>query len=634
MIEQYLGIEQSKRALPSCIYETPVWQYLLYKTRQDLVDQVTADPAVPSLPFTANAVTIDGIEYTMRDLAGTRANPQSWTQAGELLYVHYASGFPAWLFYSHTYGALVGFSSGKTRFFNGRKYSAGLDIALKYTIAADNLEYSKLKLIGETYTVPTRGEFDTLTDILGNNIETSYSLDGVTRIPLNSMFIAAAHITLASLSLRAGDKREKLNTPIAAGVFTEAEYPQMKGSYYGKHKQEVFGYCRGVPAVCLDQRGVYVSGSTPKTARTFRAASVITSVAKIEVKMTQPKEGQNSGGDVWVDQTGSQALAGNGTFTLPAAKCLPLLPNGEPDYGNEPYEVRVTGTFRTNGTHWAILQDLLSTAIGNTWQQQCDTAEMQTELTGTGTVGIFIDKETKIFDVIETLQSSGIYGWQLHDYRGRLTVRRDDNARPALPAKKIRGIDILNINEVEVALGMDDYATTVEVAYQRNYSEKSNNVLQDNSNRPVLFPLYRNDKTYTAKSYLESQADARQRANYLLGHFSLPRLTVTNIRLSGSQWLDLRIYDIISVYLERELRRETLPTMLMVLSNELRRQDAAVYGAAQTVEYVLDHTPAEYRRFGGNIYIKIMRIEHDIARLTTTIDGLHIGNIPVPGGAG
>jgi hypothetical protein len=454
------------------------------------------------------------------------------------------------------------------------------------------------------------------------------------------MFIGEAEITLAAVSLKASDKREKLNVPIAAEVFTREEYPKMKETYSGKTKQEVFGYCRGVPAVCVDQLDVYTdeAGEIPKEYRTYRAASAITVITLIEVKMTQPNPDnpqQNKDGDVWVTvpvtSPNIQKIDyAKGEIEIKAIQCMPLLDNGKPDYGNEPYEVRLTGTFRTNGTHWAILSYLLETAMGNTWREQCDAAEMQAELSGTGTAGLFINKETKIFDIIQTLQSSGVYGWQLHDYRGKLTVRKDDNGRSAI-AKKIRGIDILDINGIGVSLSMNDYATSVEVEYQRNYSEDSNNLLRDDSNRAVLFPIYRNDKTYTAQSYLESGTEARARANYLLAHFALPRLVVRDIRLFGDQWIGLRIYDIIGVYLERELRQDKIPAMVMALSNEIRRQEASIAGGAQKVYYVFGRRTPEYRAFGGNIYIKIMRIEQDISSLTTTIDGLFIGNIKKEG---
>jgi hypothetical protein len=634
MVEQYLSVSQSRDFPPACVYETPVWRYLLYKTQPEVFDDVKADPAVPSQPFAAKGVVIDGEEYTPRDLAGARANPRSWAQDGGVLYVHYSGGLPAWLFFSHTYGLAIGRSTGKTRFFDGRKYSAGLDIKLKYRIEADSLEYAKMKLSGGDYAVPARGEFDSLAGILGNDVETSYSLDGAARVPLDAMFVKEAETALASVTIRAADKREKLNVPVAAEVFTEAEYPKMKETYYGKNKQEAFGCCRGVPAVCLDARDVYTdpAASVYKTFRTFRAASVIASVAKIEVKMTQPEEGQNEGGDVWVTVPASSPNIkkidyAKGEIEIYAAQCLPLLSNGQPDYGNEPYEVRVTGTFRTDGTHWEILKDLLETAMGNTWESQCDTAEMQAELAGTGTVGLFVEKETKIFEIIEALQPSGVYGWQLHSWRGRLAIRRDDNARAPLPGAGIRGADILNIDEAGVSLSMDDYATTVEVEYQRNYSEDSNNALRDDSNRRALFPVYRNDKTYTAQSRLEYESEARARADYLLAHFASPRPFIRGIRLFGERWLGLRIYDIIGVYLEQDLRKEQVPGMLTVLSNELRRQEAALSWNARKVYYVLDRQEPEKRRFGGNIYIKIMRIEQDISSLVTEIDGLYIGNI-------
>jgi hypothetical protein len=614
MTEQYLFIEKTRTMLPACIQNTPVWRVLLYKTQQDIFDEVTIDPALPDSHFTINAVYIDGIEYTPRSLAQLPTNSKSWAQVDELLYINYADTFPAWMFVSHALGTVIGRSTGKTRFFDGYKFSAGMSVKLTYTIEADNLEYSKMKLIGGNYEIENLGEFDSLTDILGNNIETSFSLDGITRTSLNTMFVESAEITLNKIAIQAADKREKLNVSIAGEIFTEEEYPKMKEEHYGKNKQEAFGYCRDVPAVCLDNRDVYdAEGTNYNEYRTFRVASVITSIAKIEVKMTQPQDGQNKGGDVWVDQTASHTAIGDGMINLPASICLPILSNGEPDYGNEPYEVRVTGLFRDDGSHEAILTDLLETALGDTWTDQCWVTEIQTELSGTGKVGLFIEKETKIFDIIQTLQSSGIYGWQLHDYQGRLTVRKDDNNR-SLSGKKVRGIDIINSNSIAVRLGMDNYATTIKVEYQHSYSEashseESHNSILDTSNRAVLFPIYRNDKTYTKKSYLETEADAQAACAYLKRHFEIPRLEIRNIQLAGPQWLDLRIYDIIGVYLEQTIKTVQLPSSIMVLANEIER---------------IPYTTTGKRSFGGNCYIKIMRIAIDITSLITTIDGLYI----------
>jgi hypothetical protein len=636
-VEQYVLIERSGNLLIPCIQEAPLWKYILYKERQDVFGDVTFDPSVPSRPFTLNGVIIDGARYYRRNsLSIVQSYPKSWIQEGGVLYIHYDGSLPAWLFSYHVKGFGTGRSTGKTRFFDGMKYSAGLDAGFKYQIEADNLEYAKLKLVGESCSIPAQGEFDTLTDILGNSMETSYSLDGENKIPLGRFFIEEAEITLDKVSVRGADIRERLDVSVAAEVFTAEEYPKMKETLYGKNKQEVFGFCRGVPAVCVDQRDIYIneSESLYKTTRTFRVASKITRIDKIEVKMTQPQAGQNSKGDVWVDQTGSQSTSdyANGKFTLPASKCMPLV-GSEPDYGNEPYDVRVTGLFKSSGSHYQILSRLFQDALGDLWYEECNETEMVQELAGTGTVGLFIEKETKIFDVIQTLQSSGIYGWQLHDWRGKLTIRKDDNNRPPLTEKKIRGIDIININEVSISIALDNYATVVEAEYRRNYSEKSDsggearNILRDDSNRAYLRSIFRGDKTYTAKSYLDSAGDAALLVNYLAGHFAIPRVFVRGIRLFGSEWLDLRIYDIIGVYLEQELKQDRIPLMLMVLQNEIRRQEAAVFGAAQRVYYIRGTRQAERRVFGGNIFIKITNITHDISTLITTIDGLYMRNI-------
>jgi hypothetical protein len=74
--------------LPTCIYETPVWRVLLYKEK-------TVDPALITQPFTLNTVNINGVGYTKyNDLDDVRANPGSWNQDGETLYIHYPNGNP------------------------------------------------------------------------------------------------------------------------------------------------------------------------------------------------------------------------------------------------------------------------------------------------------------------------------------------------------------------------------------------------------------------------------------------------------------------------------------------------------------------------------------------------------------
>jgi hypothetical protein len=81
MIEQYLSVGRTANLLIPCVFEAPLWRYLLYKTQQNVFGDVTYDPSVPSEAFSASAVIIDGIEYDrQQSLKAARTNPRTWIQ--------------------------------------------------------------------------------------------------------------------------------------------------------------------------------------------------------------------------------------------------------------------------------------------------------------------------------------------------------------------------------------------------------------------------------------------------------------------------------------------------------------------------------------------------------------------------
>jgi hypothetical protein len=173
-------------------------------------------------------------------------------------------------------------------------------------------------------------------------------------------------------------------------------------------------------------------------------------------------------------------------------------------------------------------------------------------------VGILLDKERDIYEIIESLQSGSLIGFQFIGKFNTFTARLDNPNRPQ--AANIKRVEILNLDI-------------------------------DRSNRRHMLDRHRIEKVYKAETLLPDKSNAELKGKLILKDFAELRPVINGIKLFGFEWFDLRVYDIITIdfFIEgtaidlaprhvvrrcKIMRREINPNTGVVTLN-VRRQDAS-----------------------------------------------------------
>jgi hypothetical protein len=661
-------------------YDTPIW-YVVIWSAQDRVLPFFQKADIPTVQTGISELIIDNIYYgsvsSLQDLYSTQ-NAFWYDSANGLCYFHNANHNPAWLYYLPKYNIIYGFTTGQQRKIGDILYSAGALSLPQVKTTADDLEYAQMKFKTGSFTLPnTKGEYDEAADFLGNEFALKHLMPGAST-PVEDFvyYVKDIKLKLESASLTLGDKRERLGYKVANEYYTQTDYPDAEetsngqpmesgynsGNVWGTVKQDVYGWCKNIPAVCVDAAAIYQSGSSGalKTTRTFRVARKITQITSIEVKMTQPDDSEVSGQtkEVWTDQWKlhqSQISVdyANGTFTMPISLCMPATAadgSGWPSSDDVPdvYDVRVTGNFHpgyvvsgvTGSTALAVMLELFRYYAQTDWNAANATVFNKTGLLAelaplSQKIGVMWDSETDLYQAIESLQSGCVKGWQfLTDGQGRFTARVDNNNRAAWG--DITSLDITNLDEVEIDMNTDNYATRINIAYQNDYNSDADDpylhVINDTYREDIL-GIFHIDKTYPSNSdgdagglqtLLYNKADAETKASLLADYFSKLRQTISGIKLFGEKWLDLKIYDIVNVDLTQTYNRTTIAQRYVTIG---RAKSEQIVNADIDRRYTiaLRRQNTITRKFGGVIRCKVMSTNIDLKNCVNTVSLLFVG---------
>jgi hypothetical protein len=635
-MENIIGlIELSKEVQmkAATCYDTPVWQFMSFSNQTSLLPFMVKSDEITPIYSKISALKINQVDYERRSsIAEVRACEHSFYQDKDagMVYFHNPDHNPTWMYYLPSSNVVIGLSTDKLLSIDDVLYSPGALSMPAVKDEADDLEYSKMKFKTASYNlINTKGEYDDAMSFFGNEFAIKHSLFPYTEAMLDYVyFISNVKIKLDKTALSLSDKRSRLAYKIPNEEFTEEEYPFgesdscNQGNLWGKTKQDAYGHCINVPAVCVN------AAQTEAASRTFRVARRITTLDKVEVKMTQPvNDDGDFQGETWTDQTGNAHIDnGAGTFTMLDEYCMP----GKSSQSEWPevYEVRVTGTFHPASAPLDVLRVLFTEYCGMDWTDyNFNCAEMEAELGHADvnkTIGALFDKPIDIYAAIEQLQTASIAGWRLKTSGRQFTARRDDNDRA--PWGIVGTLDATNLDEVEIDLNATNYATIIDVSYAKNYAEDDEaQHMIDDSKRQEIIKLYKIDKTYSANSLLKNQTDAAEKAKKLATHFSKPRQMINNIVLFGVKWLTLRVYDIVEIDLTADAKEDAIESRIA------RTRD---YGTGNIIApscvkeryAIATRRQRELKRnFGGVIKCKVMSVNIDLNACTNTIDALFVG---------
>jgi hypothetical protein len=223
-----------------------------------------------------------------------------------------------------------------------------------------------------------------------------------------------------------------------------------------------------------------------------------------------------------------------------------------PDVTKKTYEVRATGIFVDIQNPGAIIKDIMSYYGEIQVDQVFENDEFDEELGKLPDIGICLDKQEEIYAVIEKIQKGSLLGFQFMGKYDKYTARLDNPNRAEHPLlSPIPAEEILNLDEVEVNMNADLYATYTDIKYEKKWAvdndeEEYRHEINKSRQREIL-GLHRLDKAYEEELLVKDRAVAALKGCIILEEFSAIRPIITGIKLFGLKWFALRVYDIVFI---------------------------------------------------------------------------------------
>jgi hypothetical protein len=592
---------------------------------------------------------IDNVEYSkLNSVAALVDQSYYYDLDNGIVYIRFLDMRPAWLYRDGAvvYGTFFGFTDGQSLLINGIQYRPGLETIPDMEQSADTYAYDKMKFVSGTCEIDNDDGFpQSMPQVLGNEFNFHYGKTGSGVFThLAQYYIANDAYTFGKATYQLEDKRKRLSFTLPNDFFTAADYPWIDDKYIGKVKQDAFGLCHRITAVCTQGRQMYQSGGSGPLLDfyTFRVAKAISRMDRIEVKMTSGKingveyDGwtviYNRVADTdypwtgWKQYVTAGTINADGTFTLswPVAK-----QGGNRESGIN--DVRCTGLFQNYNTARTILEQLFRQYTNIIWDDiRFNRSEITSELAASAEpISLVLDKEIDLYAAIEKLQSGTVKGWQFQVYENKYTVRVDNPSRGAWNGTSqtapIPAYYIDNINEVEIDNDGELYGSSTDIKYGRDYSENDDELKWrhyiDRTQEQIIMDIHRIPKVWAVETLLVNAADAKTKSDALLADFISLRPLVKGIRLIGDMFFTIRIYDMIWIDLAAK----------GIMINKYTRAIQAEYADFNSGQYPARrfHGPAPDftqkkaigdRAFMGVTRGQIMRVAKDVRGLTTTID--------------
>lgn len=461
-----------------------------------------------------------------------------WDYATQVLTVHFGQDVSV-IHDTLLYGEADGYSDDNVVYIDGIEYLPLIEQTPEIAAQQDIVDYELLASVVGSITLRNQinrqtgqGYLDFLIseNVYGNavNLYTVPDTGGdLTRADMTQRIGAVVDdydISQRSVTIRFKDKRQSQSQVIPTDIFTIADYPDIDDQTANTVIPLMYGVCREVPATCTNS-------TTSSGAVAFRAALSLTSIGTVYVQEN----------DVWTVVTPASTSLATGEFTLSEA-------DGRDTSGNVlPCKlVDAEGISVASATD--IIVDMNQRYLGlNFNSSHYDTTEWAAEETALSAVGLFIDSETEIPTVIRDLQNGSNVGFRYEiKPDGRRTIRIDDETRT--PVLHIPNLAIRNRDEIPVSTDSELLIAELRVKYGKSYESGRFLSIKDTSMGDTVEAAYRQRPYKEIETLLVSESDAEDRVQYMTDRFSTIR-GIVDIDVMGSEYQNLRIYDIITAEL-------------------------------------------------------------------------------------
>lgn len=455
-----------------------------------------------------------------------------WDSVEQILYIHLSID---------TLPSVDSFASGVTSGFTDRGVAYIDDILYKPLLKsipslaqqADLKEYDQMAFIaGAIELINNGGQFDDIIDdaIHGNDVFLYYMQSDPSRfrytrdelIQLANLYVENYTFSLSEFLIDVQDKRKSMNAKLLS---LDSE---------GKPIPILYGQIAGAKASVADDSGVSV---------TYKLAPHMTDLGTV----------QCLGDFGWANVSPISYDLDAGTFTVSAVYARSP-GNGLGEDTGSVLECRLLNPVGiANASAADVIKDMNQRILGIEYtSSNYDQVNWAIAETLLSPIGVLFTSQMEVYKAISDIQNSCNLGFRYDiGADGKRRIIFDDWT--AEPIGNIFWADIKDNLTLTVKSDSTLLAAVVTAKYAHDYHADTWLTFTDDSKSEQVTTLYRQTPSMEIDTYLTSEAEAQQRAEFAAGRFSRVFATA-EITLHGSQWYGLRIYDIITLELKTDRR--------------------------------------------------------------------------------
>ncbi len=320
------------------------------------------------------------------------------------------------------------------------------------------------------------------------------------------------------------DNRKQLSRKIPNTYYDQTTFPNLRDRNVGKPIPLIWGAVDNVPIICTNEDKAGAGNYNFTIAEIVDHGTGITKIIQIYV---------DGVATTWANES-----LVNATFELTTG----LYTAGKKVTGDL-QGFKVDSTMDDNSLD--VIEDMMNTyqSISFT-SDNFNTTEWSGNKSSQNDVGIFLNKETELIDVIEKIAESNFATFLIHD-DGRYTWRVFNKNSTAI--RTIGKKEILSMFELD--FDGNEFLTSVKVKYNNDYANNDFASYNNTISESTIFDQYSKYQDQTIETYLTSDTDAFSLSASLMDYMkNVPNMATIE---TGIQNIDLEIGNTVNFNLDR-----------------------------------------------------------------------------------
>ena len=478
-----------------------------------------------------NSVSVDGVSYIKQT---SRVNCVDTNKSffydlnTTKLYVHF-DNFDEPFLHTIIVGILSGVSN-RSIIINNTRYEPLLQSIPTISKSKDSLYFGLVSFDGGSLTFNnTDGFFDSYVNkfIFGQPVVIRYGGDDLAYSDYRVVFkgyIDKLDLNYEQCIINAVDNRKQLSRKIPNTYYDQTTFPNIKDANVGKPIPLVWGAVDNIPIVCTNEDKGTTGNFTFTIAEVTDHTTGITNIVQIYVD--------------GVATTWANASLPNATFELTTG----LYTKGKKVTGDV-QGFKLGSTMDDNSLD--VIEDMLNTyqSIAFT-SDNFNTTEWTANKSSQYDIGLFLNQETELIDVIENIAESNFATFLILD-DGRYTWRRfiaDTTASRTIDKEEFLSSPDLNYDG-------NEFFTSVNVKYKKDWGSNDFASYNNTLSEADIFARYLKYQSRNVETVITSNTDAFKLSQLLIDYMDTVPANI-NIE-TGTQNIDLEIGDIVKFNIDR-----------------------------------------------------------------------------------